>query len=190
MSENSRVEDEDLERFREYLGLLARLQLDPRLQAKVDLSGVVQQTLLEAHLAMGQRRGEGEAQVVAWLRKILVNNLADEIRKHAAGKRDAAIERSLDAGLEQSSSRIEAWLAADQSSPSQRAIQHEEMLLLADAVAGLPENQRRAVEYHHLKGWSLAEIAEALQCSKSAVAGLLHRGLETLRRRLDERGLT
>jgi RNA polymerase sigma-70 factor (ECF subfamily) len=189
MTDGTHAQDPNLERFRQYLGLLARLQIEPKLQAKVDLSGVVQQTLLEAHLAIGQQRGTSDAQVAAWLKTILVNNLADEIRKHVTSKRDAALERSLDQGLDESSARLGAWLAADQSSPSQRAIRDEQRILLAEAVERLPENQRRAVELHHLRGWSLADVAEALGCTKPAVAGLLHRGLDALRARLNERGL-
>src|SRR5262245_38968539 len=111
----------NVEPYREYLCLLARMQVAPRLQAKIDVSGVVQLTLLEAHRAADQLRAQNEPQRAAWLRRILVNNLADELRKFAAGKRDVGRERSLEAALEQSSSRLEAFLAAEQSSPSQRA---------------------------------------------------------------------
>jgi RNA polymerase sigma-70 factor (ECF subfamily) len=174
-----------LERFRDYLGLLARTQVDARLRAKIDLSGVVQQTLLEAHQGLGQLRGRDEAQVAAWLRNILANNLADEMRKLGTGKRDLGRECTLEAAAD-SSARLAARLAADQSSPSARAIRQEETLRLARALAALPENQRRAVELHHLQGRTLAEVAAELGSSKPAVAGLLHRGLQKLRALLDD----
>jgi RNA polymerase sigma-70 factor (ECF subfamily) len=107
-----------LEEYREYLHLLARLQLDRRLLGKVDVSGVVQQTMLEATRAAKAREGLNPEQRSAWLRRILANNLADEIRKLRTGKRNVLRERSLDAALRQSSQRLEAWLADVQSSPS------------------------------------------------------------------------
>ena len=51
----------DLEHFREYLRMLARLHLDRRIQRKVDPSDVVQETLIKAHQAIGDFRGVGEA---------------------------------------------------------------------------------------------------------------------------------
>src|SRR5438132_2470197 len=117
-----------LEHFREYLSLLARLQLQPGLQGKIDLSGVVQQTLLEAHQATKQFQQMNEDQQSAWLRTALTNNLTDEVRKLGTAMRDLGRERSLEAALEESSARLEACLAADQSSPSQRAIRNEQLL--------------------------------------------------------------
>jgi len=173
--------DQELERFRDYLSLLARLQLDAKLQGKVDLSGVVQQTLLEAHQALAQFPDRNDALRAAWLRQILANNLRDEIRKLSTAARDADRECSLEAAIEASSSRVGAWLAATQSSPSQQAIRQEELLALAHALARLPADQRRAVESHHLKGIPLADVAWQLGRSKGAVAQLLFRGLNNLR---------
>jgi hypothetical protein len=97
-----------LEDFRAYLCLLARLQLDPHLLGKVDLSGVVQQTLLEAHGLLSQDR-QGAPPDLPLLRRLLANNLADEARKALALKRDAGREQSLDEALQRSSARLEAY---------------------------------------------------------------------------------
>jgi RNA polymerase sigma-70 factor (ECF subfamily) len=174
------------EQFRAYLALLVRHRLDERFQGKLDASGVVQQTLLEAHQGWKDFRGKTEGEVAAWLRRILVRNLTDEVRKLAAGKRHLARERSIEAAVEQSSRNLAAWIAQDQSSPSQKAVRQEEMLELAEALANLPEDQRTAVELHHLEGHSLAEVGRQMQRSKEAVAGLLFRGLKRLRELLPQ----
>ena len=134
------------------------------------------------------RAPKTEAETTAWLRSILSHNLADVLRKLTARKRDVRREWSLDQALDQSASRLEHWLTADQSSPSQHAIRQEELLRMAETLATLPEGQRRAIELHHLQGWPLAQIAAELGTTKAAVAGLLHRGLKNLRMHLEPPG--
>ena len=178
---------EDLERFRDYLALLARLQVGPGLRDRVDLSGVVQQTLLEAYQEMTRSpRRRGGPETAAWLRSILGHNLADGLRKLAARKRDARRDRPLAAALDDSAARLGSWLESNGSSPSHKVIRQEQALRLAQSLATLPEGQRRAIEMHHLDGLPLAEIAAELGTTKAAVAGLLHRGLKALRAKLDE----
>lgn len=172
---------EALERFRDYLHLLARMHLDHRLRGRLDPSDVVQQTLLEAHQKRDQFRGQTDAEQARWLSQILTHNLADAIRAIRRIKRDVARERSLEAACDESSVRIEAWLVADQSSPSQQAAKNEQLLRLAEALTQLPEPQREAIVLHHLQRWSLGELATHLGRSEPAVAGLLHRGLKKLR---------
>ena len=175
-----------LERFRPYLLLLARAQLAAQVQAKLDASDVVQQTLLEAHRKRDQFRGEGPGQLLAWLRRLLACTLADALRGLGRARRDVARERSLEAALDQSSERLAAWLAAEQSSPSERADRNEQVLRLADALATLPEAQRQALVLRHCQGWTVAEISQHLGRSPTAVAGLLKRGARQLRKLLDE----
>jgi RNA polymerase sigma-70 factor (ECF subfamily) len=176
-----------LERFRGYLVLLVRLHWDPRLQGKYDPSDLVQQTMLEAFEKHAQFRGSSDAELAAWLRQMLAHNLADVLRALGQAKRDVNLERSLEAALGDSSSRLEGWLAAEQSSPSQQAMRQEELLRLADALDQLPALQREAVVLHHLQGMSLADLAGHLNRSEASVAGLLRRGLRRLRGLLDDR---
>jgi RNA polymerase sigma-70 factor, ECF subfamily len=169
------------ERFRTYLRMLAELQLGHGGRAKIDPSDIVQQTLLDAHRDRDQFRGRTEAEMAAWLRRLLACNLADAVRLLGRAKRDAARERSLEAAIESSSARLEAWLAAEQSSPSERAERNEAILRLVDALARLPDANRQALVMRHCQGLSLVEISARLGRTPPAVAGLLKRGLAELR---------
>src|SRR5688572_32585448 len=128
-----------LERFRDYLRLLARLQLPARLQGKLDPSDLVQQTLLRAYQGLAQFRGRTPQEQAAWLRQILANTLANAVRDLGRDKRDVTLERSLEQALAHSSARLEAWLAADQLSPSQQAERNEQLLDMARALGQLPD---------------------------------------------------
>jgi RNA polymerase sigma-70 factor (ECF subfamily) len=173
-----------LERFREYLRLLAGLQIGARLRVKVDPSDLVQQTLLKAHRAREQFHGGSVAEMAAWLREILAHTLADVVRDLGRDKRDIARERSLEAALADSSARLEAWLATSGMTPSEHAARNEQLLELANSLSQLPDLQRQAVLLRYYEGWPLEEIGERLGRSRAGVASLLRRGLDRLRRQL------
>lgn len=186
--DSSATGERALDAYREYLRLLVRLQLGSFLQTKLDASDVVQQVLLHAHEKREQFRGESEAEWLGWLRAILANTLAAIVRRFDTQSRETRRERSLEAELDLSSTRLENLLASDQTSPSERVVRVEEVVRLARALAQLPEDQRRVVELHHLNGLPVAQVAAELDRSRPAVVGLLFRGLKKLRELLREGG--
>jgi len=170
-----------LEGYREYLLFLARLHVPPRLQSKLGASDIVQQTLLQATQKVGQFRGRDATELAAWLRRILSNVLIDAVRAFEGDKRDVGLEKSLEATLNQSSARLEAFLCANTGSPCEQALRHEKILQLSRALAQLPEDQQQALELHYLQGCTVAEVAEAMERSQRSIAGLVRRGLQKLR---------
>jgi RNA polymerase sigma-70 factor, ECF subfamily len=188
MSDVERNDKPAVEEFRDYLVMLARMQISPVTRSKLEASDVVQQTLLEAHRKRDQFRGSSEAEMAGWLRQLLAYNLADAIRAAGRAKRDVGRERSLEAALDESSARLGAWLAAEQSTPSRVVGRHEDAVLLARALTQVPEHQRQALVLRHCQGCSLDEISQQMERTPAAVAGLLKRGLRQLRVLLEERG--
>src|SRR5215468_5105367 len=126
MSEQSGAPLKPIEQYMDYLRLLARLQIDPRLRSKLDPSDIVQQTLLRAHQKRDQFRGRTEAERAAWLRAILAHALADAARKYGQGV--LGRERSWEASLEESSHRLERWLEDSHPTPGQGIDRHEQLL--------------------------------------------------------------
>lgn len=175
------VDPRRLERFRPYLRLLAQMTWDKRLQPKLDPSDLVQQTLLQAQQAREPFRGETDAELAAWLRKILARVLAHAIRDFGRGKRDLRRECSLEQLVEESSRRLEGCLAGDDAGQLRTAELLERAQRVADCVERLAEAQRDAIVLHFWQGCTIDEVAEHLGRSPAAVAGLLHRGLKKLR---------
>jgi RNA polymerase sigma-70 factor (ECF subfamily) len=186
--ETVQVSAEKLADFRPYLKLVARLYLGRRLQAKLDVSDVVQDTLTAACGSLDQFRGEGDAQLATWLEQILAHRVSQVLRYYNQQARDVRQEQPLEdpRAIEESSARIEAWLAVDESSVDERASRKEQAVRLAAALEQLPDAQREAVVLRHLEGLSLAEIGRHLGRNAAAVSGLLQRGLRKLRALLEE----
>jgi RNA polymerase sigma-70 factor (ECF subfamily) len=171
-----------LDHYRGYLGLLARLQLSRQLQSKGDPSDLVQEAFLEAHRDFLNFRGTTEAEFVAWLRQILVTNLANWVRRFRGTRcRDVDLERSLAIDLDQSSQALEQSLAAPGSSPSQGAARREQAVLLAEALEELPQEYREAILLRSIEGLTFPEVAERMNRSIDSVTKLWARGLVQLR---------
>lgn len=168
------------ESYRDYLHLLGLAQLEKDLIDKVDLSGIVQTTMLEAfqHAA---RVSTDEQDRRIWLRRLFLNNLLDSLRKLRTQKRDIGSEVPLDRSIGNSASRAQAWLACEESTPSAKMMRSEQADLLLQAISELPETQREAIQMHHLQALSLEEISCRMQRPKGAIAALIYRGMQSLR---------
>ena len=182
-----------LEVYRTYLKLLARTQLSLHLQARVNPSDIVQETFLEAYRDFPQFRGNTEAEFLAWLRRILVNNLARLCERHMqAKKRDVRCELSLEqlgALVDRSSARMESLVAATTSSPSASAQRQERATMLAEHLSQLSEDHRQVIVLRHLEDLPFDEVGQRMGRTSGAVRMLWLRAIDQLRRNMNEEHL-
>ena len=172
------------ERYQQYLALLARVQIDSRLQGKVDPSDLVQETFADAHRDLRQFRGNTEGEFVGWLRRILSNKVANLVRRYSKAGRDVNLERDLEWELDHSSRALGAALVASGTSPSMKLARRERAVVLADALGQLPKDYREVMVLHHLEGKTLEQVARTMGRSVGSVRGLWSRAIVKLRHSL------
>lgn len=172
-----------LTKYRNYLMVLARSQLHQNFRGKTDPSDVAQEVCLAAHANLDTFEGTSPQQFAAWLRGILSNVLATHIRKYLGTQmRDPRLEQSLQVGLSNASSFLQADLAADMTSPSAHVARNEAILKLAESIEALPEDYRQVIMMRHIDHTPFADIAAAMDRSVDSVEKLWVRGLVKLRK--------
>jgi RNA polymerase sigma-70 factor (ECF subfamily) len=186
VSRTTETVNQSLEQFRVYLETLTFIQIDPRLRGKFGWSDIIQGTLIEATRTLERIEAMDSDDQKRWLRRMLVNNLRDEIDRWRAEGRNVGREEPLDQAAEQSSCRLRDWIAAEESTPSEKLIKQEEALRVLEVLSQLPEREREALILQQYHGWKLAEIAKHLGCTTNAVAGLQARGRARLRELLSD----
>jgi RNA polymerase sigma-70 factor, ECF subfamily len=174
-----------LQHYRNYLMLLATTQIERRLQPRVSPSDIVQETMLRAHRHFAQFRGQTERELLAWLRQILVTNLARFVERYMlAAKRDIRREISIErveAALAESSSKLNLSVGAAGQTPSAIAQHREEAVVLADRLTQLPSRYRDVLVLRNIEGLTFEEAAARLDRPVGATRMLWLRAIKKLR---------
>jgi len=174
-----------MEQYRGYLTVLARMQIGRRLQGKTDAADVVQGAFLEAHRHFDRFCGKTEAELLGWLRGILVGQIAHLVRRYLGTKRrDVRLEQEIADDLERSSHTLVHEMFARGSSPSHHAARREHAVMLADALEQLPADYRDVLVLRHLEGLAFPEISRRMGRSLDSVEKLWVRALDRLRSNL------
>src|SRR5579883_2125360 len=173
-----------LEACRGYLLLIATQELDPALRAKGGASDLVQETILEAYRDFGRFHG-GEAELLAWLRRLLRNNLANFARRYRdTSKRQMSAEIPLDAGS--ASTPPARTLIGGDSTPSAHAMANEQAEAVEKALERLPDDYRQVILLRYREEMPFEEISRVMGRSANAVEKLWLRAIERLRHELEK----
>ena len=180
-----------LQTYQNYLSILASAQFRAKLNPRVSPSDVVQETLLGAHQKFGQFRGATEAELLAWLRKILINNLFKSVQRHIqAAQRDVrkevALEQKLATQTDHSADRLANGLPGHEPTPSVNLQKQEAMTELADQLTQLPAAYRDVLIMRNLQELPFEQIANKMGRSTGATRMLWLRALDKLKQQYAE----
>jgi RNA polymerase sigma-70 factor (ECF subfamily) len=169
----------DLETCRQFLLAIANVELPDHLVPKGGASDLVQETLLTGYRSQNRFHGHTLAELRAWLRGILLNELASFRRRYAASCRNVARELPVE-GVPSGSH------PATTDEPSARLVRTERIAALTVAVDRLPEDARQVLVLRLEHQLGFREIGDRLGRTEEAARKLFSRALDQLRQATHE----
>lgn len=171
-----------LQGCRAFLLRVAEQELGNDLRAKGGASDLVQETFLEAQRDFARFAGQSEAELLAWLRRMLLNNLANFARQYrGTDKRRIDREIALDHSPADGTPRD---LADSVQTPSAVLMGHEESVALRQAMERLPEQYRLVLTMRYQQERTFEEIGQAMGMTFSAARKLWLRAVLRLQQEL------
>ena len=182
-----------LDRYRNYLQLLASSRIPSWIRSRAGSSDIVQETCVQVHQSIAQFRGASEGEFLAWLRSVLASRLNRLYEQHVeTEKRDVRREHSVEviaAAIGRSGIRIEEMFVDRSPSPSSTMQKNELLVAVSNTMAELPEEYRQVLTLRHLNGMSFPEIADRIEKTAGATRMLWFRAIDRLRYLLSQKGL-
>jgi RNA polymerase sigma-70 factor (ECF subfamily) len=172
------------ERYRARLTKLILVRMDARVQARIDVSDVLQDAFVEAARKLPEYGKEAKIPFFLWLRMIAGERLIQLHRMHlGAAKRDAQRQVSLHGGLmpEASSMFLASQLAGQFTSADRNLIRAEIQQKLQDALDRMDPGDREVIAMRHFEELTTDEIAIVLQLTRSGVLKRYTRAIRRLR---------
>jgi RNA polymerase sigma-70 factor (ECF subfamily) len=162
-----------------YLLLVAGQELAADLHAKAGASDLVQDTFLDAQRDFAQFHGTSEAELLAWLRQILVNNVGKFTRSFRTRKR--AVNREVVLAADDSAGSGGPPVRDPTQTPSTQAVEREQAQALRCAMDRLPDDYRQVLMLRYQEGRSFEEIGPVLNRSADAARKLFARAMQQLK---------
>lgn len=172
-----------LEECRRYLLVVANHELPPELRGKAGASDLVQQSFLEAQESFDRFHDNGQAALRAWLRQILIHNIAN-LKRHYCGTDKRQLGRELPFA-EGPFGEMFPEVAAPGPSPSSVAAAEERDDAIRRALAQLPDEYQRVVTWRCYERLPFEEVGLRLGRSAAAARKLWVRAVERLQELVD-----
>jgi RNA polymerase sigma-70 factor (ECF subfamily) len=167
-----------LEACRPYLLAIAERELPDELRAKCGASDLVQDAFLKVHTHFHRFAGNGREEVLAWLRRVLLNHLAN-VREHYRGTQKRHLGREVRLGALPKDAAL-SGLADPTPTPRTQAEHADGRATLERALEKLTPRHGRVIRLRYLDGRTFPEIAAELGCSAEAARKLWLRAVVNL----------
>jgi RNA polymerase sigma-70 factor, ECF subfamily len=171
-----------LQKHRPRLRLMVSVRLDPRLNARVDPSDVVQESLAEAARQLPAYLKDRPLPFYPWLRQLTWTRLTKLHQRHIQVQK-RTVKREIGDELplsDHSALQLAEQLYAAGASPSEALLQKEMRERVRDALNHLAARDREVLVLWYLEQLTAAEIAPILNLTESGVKSRHRRALQRL----------